>query len=191
MSGEIYWVQYQISVQFSTWIFLKIFLEHQNLNQSAHFLKQQSSLYCTDRYHCNKETEKPSYSYYYHISDDLTHKVKWISMKLKFHNLNLTTVHASISTNVFYFWQSLAKEHKKNYIIHYGVSGHGKGQVDAMSGFGVKSPLHKAIVIENFFYTTSKWKWKWLLACASQIYSFIAIIATSHHQKKLTRKSFM
>lgn len=36
-------------------------------------MKQQSSLYCTVRYHCNKETEKPSYSYYYHISDDLTH----------------------------------------------------------------------------------------------------------------------
>ena len=109
MSGEIYWVQYQISVQFSTWIFLKIFLECQNLNQSAHFLKQQSPLYCTVRYHCNKETEKPSYSYYYHISDDLTHEVKWISMKLKFHNLNLTTVHASISTKCVLFLAVFSK----------------------------------------------------------------------------------
>ena len=30
-------------------------------------------------------------------------------------------------------------------IAYYGASGHGKGLVDAMSGFGVKEPLEKQL----------------------------------------------
>ena len=30
--------------------------------------------------------------------------------------------------------------------IYYGAPGHGKGLVDAMSGFGVKGPLRKAVI---------------------------------------------
>lgn len=40
--------------------------------QSDHFSKQQFSLHCTVKYDCNIETEKPSYSYYYHLPDDST-----------------------------------------------------------------------------------------------------------------------
>ena len=36
------------------------------------------------------------------------------------------------------------------------MSGHGKGLVDAKSGFGVKTPLRLAIVTNDFFYNNSK-----------------------------------
>ena len=37
----------------------------------------------------------------------------------------------------------------------YGVSGHGKGLVDAMSSFGVKAPLRKAVITNDFTYSSA------------------------------------
>ena len=37
-------------------------------------------------------------------------------------------------------------------IVYYGVSGYGKGLVDAISEFGVKSPLRRAVITSNFCY---------------------------------------
>ena len=36
--------------------------------------------------------------------------------------------------------------------LFYGTSGHGKGLVDAMSSFGVKAPIHRAVLMEDFSY---------------------------------------
>ena len=36
--------------------------------------------------------------------------------------------------------------------MYYGVSGHSKGLVDSMTSFGVKGPLEKSIITENFFF---------------------------------------
>ena len=36
------------------------------------------------------------------------------------------------------------------------MSGHGKGLVDAMSGFGVKGPIWRAVVTKNFSFTTAE-----------------------------------
>ena len=41
-------------------------------------------------------------------------------------------------------------------MVYYGAAGHGKGLVDAMSGFGVKGPLRKAVVTENLSYSSSE-----------------------------------
>ena len=40
-------------------------------------------------------------------------------------------------------------------MVYYGVSGHGKGLVDAMSSFGAKGPLRKAIVQKDFFFNSA------------------------------------
>ena len=37
-------------------------------------------------------------------------------------------------------------------IVYYGVPSHGKGLVDAMSRFGVKSPLRRVVITSNFCY---------------------------------------
>ena len=50
----------------------------------------------------------------------------------------------------------MSVEQQKIIIFYYGVTGHGKGLVDAMSGFGVKGPLRRAVLtIENFDYKTA------------------------------------
>ena len=40
-------------------------------------------------------------------------------------------------------------------IVYYDVYGHGKGLVDAMSGFEVKSPFRRAVITSNFSYANS------------------------------------
>ena len=41
-------------------------------------------------------------------------------------------------------------------MMYFVRAGHGKGFVDAMSGFGVKGPLWKAVVTENLSYSSSE-----------------------------------
>ena len=50
----------------------------------------------------------------------------------------------------------MAAKYDQEVIVHYGPSGHGKGLVDAMSAFGVKGPLMKAILATKFKYSSSK-----------------------------------
>lgn len=52
----------------------------------------------------------------------------------------------------FYCWHSLALQTKKNITICYGIYGHGKGLLDDMSGFVVKSPLCKAVLTKDCTY---------------------------------------
>ena len=60
------------------------------------------------------------------------------------------------SKYVFNFWSSLAKKLNKTIIKYYGVAGHGKGLVDAVSGVGVKGPIRRAVVTKNFSFTTAE-----------------------------------
>ena len=63
---------------------------------------------------------------------------------------------------VFRLWSYLAKKLNTNIIIYYGVSGHGKGLVDAMGAFGVKSPLTKAVITQNIEYSCDKGIYEYL-----------------------------
>ena len=49
----------------------------------------------------------------------------------------------------------LAKDSQKTIIVYYGVAGHGKGLVDVASGFGVKDPIRKAIILEDWYFNSS------------------------------------
>ena len=40
-------------------------------------------------------------------------------------------------------------------IAYFGASVHGKGLVDAMSGFGVKGPLRRAVVTQDLHYDSA------------------------------------
>lgn len=57
---------------------------------------------------------------------------------------------------VFNYYSSLATRLQKPVLTYYGASGHGKGLVDAMSGFGVKGPIRKAVITENFHYNSAE-----------------------------------
>ena len=44
----------------------------------------------------------------------------------------------------------------EKFVIYYGAEGHGKGWVYSMCGFGVKTPLRRAVITENFSYKNAK-----------------------------------
>ena len=54
-------------------------------------------------------------------------------------------------------------KYKKTFVYYYGVTGHGKGLVDAMSEFAIKTPLRKSIVTKDVFYDL-----------AQRVYEFIS-----------------
>ena len=57
---------------------------------------------------------------------------------------------------IFPIYAELAKTIGKPVLVYYGVNGHRKGLVDAMSGFGVKTILSRAIVTDDFYYNTDE-----------------------------------
>ena len=69
------------------------------------------------------------------------------------------------SKYVFKAWQTVASETGKTLITFYGTSGHGKGLVDAMSSFGVKAPIRKAVLTEDFSYQSSQDIYDYLINC--------------------------
>ena len=87
----------------------------------------------------------------YHLSDEMKHDSAFTSVVV--HHLleqddpeiirlksdNCSTQYKS--KYVFKQWQLLAQKSEKIVLVYYGVSGHGKGLVDAMSAFRVKGPL--------------------------------------------------
>ena len=57
---------------------------------------------------------------------------------------------------MFPFYADLAKKTGKPVLVYYGVNGHGRGLVDAMSGFGVKYIVRRAIITDGFYYESDE-----------------------------------
>ena len=137
--------------------------------QSAHFNKRNYSLHCTVEHVDVSENPylKSPYIYHYHLSDAMRHDFAFTSevMDRCIRGGNLPQVIRMKSDNcsmqykcgnTFHEYIKLAKKYSRTFIKYYGPSGHGKGLVDAMSEFGVKSPLLKAVIAINFKYNSSK-----------------------------------
>ena len=107
--------------------------------------------------------EGGSNKFAYHLSGDLHHDsvftmavVKDLITKFAPDHIIVRFKMDNCSTQyeckyVFYQWRELSMNLGKTFIIYFGVSGHGKGLVDAMSRFGVKTLMRKAIVTDNYF----------------------------------------
>ena len=132
--------------------------------QAAHFSGKQTSLHCTVVYH----PELPKPTYMYHISDNTTHNsvftdhvIRDLIQKFNAEDYPLIRIKSDncaaqyCSLHVFEAYQRLANVLVKTIIIYYGVNGHGKGLVDAMSGFGVKTPLRRGIITKDFMFNTA------------------------------------
>ena len=127
--------------------------------QYSHFNKKQYSLHCTARHKDNSP-----YDHYYHLSDEMKHNYSFTSAVvehlLQSHSENSISRFKSDNCAtqykckwIFRFWSTFALNKKTKVTVYYGVSGHGKRLVDAMSAFRVKSPLLRAVVSKNFFTT--------------------------------------
>ena len=86
------------------------------------------------------------------IVSDLIKIVESLISRFKSDNCAQQYKSLSFSAN----WKDLAQENNKTLIVHYGISGHGKGLVDSMSSFGVQAPIWKSILTENVFFNDAE-----------------------------------
>ena len=124
--------------------------------QSLHFSKRQFSLHCTVKHLPN------SLEYIYHLSNEMKHNYAFTatvlrqlihessSVIIRLKSDNCATQHKS--KYVFKAFHSLAVKMQKKVGSFYGTAGHEKGLVDAMSSFGVKAPICRAVLREDFSY---------------------------------------
>ena len=137
--------------------------------QSAHFNKRAYSLHCTVEHVSQLKYPdlKSPYRYHYHLSDDMKHDFAFSSLVATkcIDDMNIPTIIRRKSDNcatqykcsmVFGEYIKMAKKYDRNVIVYYGASGHGKGLVDAMGTFGVKRPVLKAVLTQNFKYNSAK-----------------------------------
>lgn len=104
--------------------------------------------------------------YFYNFSHGMTHNFIFTGTAVK--NLILQYLDLKVirfkkdkcaaqckSKKVFASWKNFDAEIKRPIVIYYWVAGHGEGLVDVSSGFGVKDPLRKAIIIQDWFFNSS------------------------------------
>ena len=129
--------------------------------QDAHFNQRQSSLCCTVQIGADDNT------FHYHFSDYNTHNISYTGTVFDhLYSLNKKTMVFRVKSDncaeqfknryVFGFWEHFSQTNNIPVLLFYGMAGHGKGLVDSMSSFGVKMPIRKAIVREDFWYKDSK-----------------------------------
>ena len=128
------------------------------------FSGNQTSLHCTVAYYPDD-----SRKYVCHLSDDITHDscftlhvlrdlIERIPNCKDFDLIRIKSDNCSTQYCCKYNfaqYKKLSKELDKVLIVYYGIAGHGRGLVDSMSGYCVKTPLRRAIVCEDFHFNNS------------------------------------
>ena len=130
----------------------KIALKTKDEVQNAHFSGKQQSLYCSIVI-----DENDAMIYVYHLSDDTGHDSTFVDEVLNdiFGNGIFAMKYSLLKSDnagnqykdkyAFAYYQNLAGKYNVRIICLYGAAGHGKGLIDAMSSFGVKSILTKTL----------------------------------------------
>ena len=142
------------------------FLENLDLRpkhkaQSVQFSRKQHTLHCA--------IFRPGDTiFHYHLSDDTKHDFVFVEEFLRdlirqydIKNEDVMIQSDNVPTHYknrhsFALLQNLANEFNLRIIRTYGVAGHGKGTIDAMSSFGVKNVLRRDIVTQDVFFDSSK-----------------------------------
>lgn len=141
---------------------------HRREAQPCHFNKKPYSLHCTVRHidPAKYPAFKSPYQYIYHLSDSMKHNYAFTSIVAN-HCVDIEPLPAIIRkksdncgvqykcSSVFGEYNKMAVRTNRKVLIYYGASGHGKGLVDAMSAFGVKGPLLKKVLTEEFKYKSA------------------------------------
>ena len=101
----------------------------------------------------------------------------------------VTIVVYSIAHSIFFKHTLISKELVKPIILYYNMNSHGRGLLDAMSHFRVKTPLNKTIVSEVFFNTDKE-----LLAFLTKVHAedehkYFQCIPAKKKKKKLEETS--
>ena len=130
------------------------------------FREKQQSLHYSIVIHQND-----ALSFVYHLSDDTGHDPTFVDEVLNdifgrwnIHNETILLKSGNAENQykdeyTFAYYQNLANKYNVQVICLYGVAGHGKRLIDAISSFGVKSILRKDIV------TGDRWKYRIVKRC--------------------------
>ena len=137
--------------------------------QSAHFNNRNYSLHCTVEHtdHDKNQNLWSPYLYHYHFSEEMKHDSAFTTTVIDccINNDNLPEFIRNKKDNCAVQYKSgytfnefcnVAKKYNRNILKYYGPSGHGKGLVDTMSAFGIKTPLLKSVITDNFRYNSSQ-----------------------------------
>ena len=169
INDEVFWKKFAASCPYYIlWMDYSqnIAFKEKKQVQSAHYSGLQHTLHDTVLIHpCNKDKH-----FLYHISDDTNHDAVLTFSVIndiikRFPQVIAQGVLVIRSDNcedqykcryVFEKMIALAKSMKVFIAWIYGIDGHGKGIVDAMSSFGVKQPMKKAILNEDEWFTNAK-----------------------------------
>jgi hypothetical protein len=186
-----------------TGIFLHMdFSENINLQeklqvQSAHFSGKQCTLHCT-------VMEPPNpYKYIFHFSDDTSHDGAFVDLVMRDimdrqgvtsgSTILVKTDNCKVqykSRLPFRCYQNLCDDYGVNIVKTYGAPGHGKGLVDAMSSFGVKSPLRNAVVTKDMWFPTAESMVEYLseeMSDKNHLYKFFSKEEVMLHRKACKR----
>ena len=132
--------------------------------QDSHFDAKQISLHCAVIFSAlNSDVH-----YSFHLNDDKHHDTAFtteviLDLLNKFPDYEMYPVLRFKSDNcssqycckfLLPFYKDLAQKLAKPVLLYYGVNGHGRGVIDACSGFGVKSVVRRTIVTHDFFYNS-------------------------------------
>ena len=140
-----------------------IALKTKNEVQTDHFSGKQQSLHCSIVI-----DENDGLSYVYHLSDDTGHDPTFVDevlndIFLRWNICNETILLKSDDAPnqykdkyAFAYYQDLANKSNGRIVRLYGTAGHGKGLIDVMSSFIVKSVLRKDIVTGYVWYKNSQ-----------------------------------
>ena len=139
---------------------------HKLETQSLHFSKAQYSLQCTVK-QCSNSDSSP-YQYLYHLSDVMWHNHAFTAAAVehiifletlldivRFKSDNCATQYKS---KYAFFWYSLVKKVSRKVTVYYGALGHNKGLVGAMTAYGAKNPIQRAVWIEKNLIQESCWR---------------------------------
>ena len=129
--------------------------------QEVHFSGKQYALHCSI-------VEPGENNFVYHLIDDTTHDPCFVHQVLedifdRWGIRNETVVIKSDNSPTqyknkwaFQIYHTLADKYNVRIIRLHGAAGHGKGLIDAMSSFGVKSILRRDIVGLDVWFGNSK-----------------------------------
>ena len=129
--------------------------------QDAHFSGKQYSL------HCMLLDPPNPYKYIFHLSNSTIHDYaivdlvlrdvfdlqKWKNNTVIIKSDNCQEQYKDL--NAFGSYQKLADDYNTKILRVYGAAGHGRGLIDAMSSFGVKSILRRNIVGKDVFFSNA------------------------------------
>ena len=162
--------------------------------QEAHFSGKQCALHCTI-------VQPGEVKFVYHLSDDTTHDPSFVQQVLEdiFDRWEIRDETIVVKSDnaptqyknkwAFESYNSLAKKYNVRIIRIYGAAVHGKGVIDAMSGFGVKSILKRDIIGLDVWFGDSRDICEYLDMRKDPRMSYSVIDQAAVHRKRMEKKA--